>query len=111
LRASTNFFLLVRNLTADFESSTIHPVVSDLEDVQDLSNLEAQLPQKLDAVIHLAQSYRFREFPAGAMSVTNVNVVATAHLLESAARKGVQHFICASTGGVYAEQPGQRAIC
>jgi nucleoside-diphosphate-sugar epimerase len=64
----------------------------------------AALPPRADVVIHLAQSRRFREFPAGAPDVFAVNVQATAELLDWSARAGVAHFVLASTGSVYAEQ-------
>lgn len=59
------------------------------------------LPEKIDAVVHLAQSSRFREFPEQAMDVFGVNVASTAHLLEYARSAGARHFILASSGGVY----------
>jgi UDP-glucose 4-epimerase len=60
-----------------------------------------QLPKEIDAVIHLAQSARFREFPDQAADVFNVNVGSTARLLEYARRSGAKAFILASSGGVY----------
>jgi nucleoside-diphosphate-sugar epimerase len=62
------------------------------------------LPDRADVVIHLAQSRRFREFPAGAPDVFAVNVQATAELLDWSTRAGVAHFVLASTGSVYGEQ-------
>lgn len=62
---------------------------------------DAGLPASIDAVIHLAQSRRFRDFPAGAMDVFGVNVQATVHLLDYAVRAGAKHFIYASSGGLY----------
>lgn len=59
------------------------------------------LPASIDAVIHLAQSSRFREFPEQAMDVFGVNVASTARLLEYARTAGARHFILASSGGVY----------
>ena len=68
----------------------------------DLAGLQARLPERIDAVIHLAQSPRFRDFPGGAMHVFNVNVQATMHLLDVAWEAGCGHFINASSGGIYA---------
>lgn len=59
------------------------------------------LPRSISAVIHLAQSSRFREFPEQAMDVFGVNVASTARLLDYARGAGAQHFIFASSGGVY----------
>lgn len=62
----------------------------------------AQLPERIDAVIHLAQSRRYREFPEGARDVFEVNTRSTFELLEYARRAGARSFVFASTGGVYA---------
>jgi nucleoside-diphosphate-sugar epimerase len=61
----------------------------------------ARLPEHVDAVIHLAQSSRYREFPAGARDVFEVNTRSTFELLEYARRAGARSFVFASTGGVY----------
>jgi nucleoside-diphosphate-sugar epimerase len=59
------------------------------------------LPPKVDAVIHLAQSAHFRDFPAKALDVFAVNVASTARLLDYAYRAGARQFLYASSGGVY----------
>lgn len=59
------------------------------------------LPTRLDAIIHLAQSDKFREFPTAAADVFNVNVLSTARLLEFARKAHVHRFILASSGGIY----------
>jgi UDP-glucose 4-epimerase len=70
--------------------------------VQDLTELDvSQLPKRIDAVIHLAQSRHYREFPGGAADVYGVNVDATFRLLEYARVAGAQLFLLASSGGVY----------
>ena len=70
-------------------------VVADLTD-------EFELPAGLDAVVHLAQSRRYREWPEGAADMYAVNVHATFRLL---ARAGAGRFVYASTGGIYAPSP------
>ena len=60
-----------------------------------------QLPSRIDTVVHLAQSRRFREFPNGAADVFAVNTRSTALLLDHAVKSGCKDFIYASTGGVY----------
>ncbi|OGA21481.1 MAG: hypothetical protein A3I02_01470 [Betaproteobacteria bacterium RIFCSPLOWO2_02_FULL_67_26] len=60
------------------------------------------LPQRIDAVIHLAQSEHFREFPEHAVDVFAVNATATVRLLDYARRAGARTFVLASSGGVYA---------
>jgi nucleoside-diphosphate-sugar epimerase len=62
-------------------------------------------PDRLDCVVHLAQSARHREFPDGAADMTAINVAATASLIEYARRAGASAFILASTGNVYAPGP------
>jgi nucleoside-diphosphate-sugar epimerase len=72
-------------------------VVQDLTKPLDLS----VLPKRIDAVIHLAQSPRYREFPNGAKDVYAVNVQSTFELLEYARGAGARMFVLASSGGVY----------
>jgi UDP-glucose 4-epimerase len=60
-----------------------------------------QLPARVDAVMHLAQSHSYRDFPAGALDVFRVNVDATARLLDYARQAGATQFVYASSGGVY----------
>jgi nucleoside-diphosphate-sugar epimerase len=62
---------------------------------------EARLPARVDAVIHLAQSHRYREFPGGAEDMFGVNVGSTFGLLEYARAASAGTFVLASTGGVY----------
>lgn len=66
---------------------------------------EAALPARVDAVVCLAQSRRYREFPAGAADMFAVNLRATFELLEYARGAGAARFFLASTGGVYAPGP------
>ncbi len=59
------------------------------------------LPLGLHAVIHLAQSDKFKDFPDSAMDVFNVNLNSTAKLLDFAHKSSVTKFVLASTGGIY----------
>ena len=59
------------------------------------------LPSDVFAVIHLAQSELFREFPEHALAVFNVNVTSTVKLLDYARRANAKKFIFTSTGGIY----------
>jgi UDP-glucose 4-epimerase len=72
-------------------------IVQDLARPLDLS----LLPDRIDSIIHLAQSHRYREFPEGAEDVFAVNVHSTFQLLEYARGAGTRSFILASTGGIY----------
>jgi UDP-glucose 4-epimerase len=60
-----------------------------------------RLPDQVDAIVHLAQSKRYRDFPDGNEDVFAVNVESTVRLLEYARRAGASKFVFASTGGVY----------
>ena len=62
------------------------------------------LPSNISAIIHLAQSRHFREFPQHSDDVFRVNIESTFKLLNFARETGVQKFVYASSGGVY--QPG-----
>jgi UDP-glucose 4-epimerase len=59
------------------------------------------LPEKAHAIVHLAQSAHFRDVPARALEVFQVNIASTARLLDFAWRVGVEHFVYASSGGIY----------
>jgi nucleoside-diphosphate-sugar epimerase len=61
----------------------------------------SRLPSEIDAVIHLAQSRQYRDFPQAASDVFAVNVQSTFHLLEYARGAGARAFLYASSGGVY----------
>lgn len=69
----------------------------------DLSSqwFDGGLPSEVDAVIHLAQSSKFRDFPDSASDVFKVNTESTARLLDYAKRAKARQFIYASSGGVY----------
>ena len=54
-----------------------------------------------DAVIALAQSQHFRDFPDHAEEIFAVNVSAHLKLLEWSRITGVRRFIYASSGGIY----------
>lgn len=59
------------------------------------------LPSRMDAIIHLAQSDRYREFPAGAADMFQVNVAAPQSLMRWAVEAGVSRAVLASSGSVY----------
>jgi UDP-glucose 4-epimerase len=64
-----------------------------------------RLPGSVDAIVHLAQSDRYRDFPDGIEDLFAVNVRSTLDLLEYGRRAGAQGFVLASTGGCYAPGP------
>ena len=59
------------------------------------------LPEHVDAVIHLAQSRYFRDFPRQALDISAVNLFSTVTLLDYAMRAGATRFVLASTGGLH----------
>ena len=59
------------------------------------------LPAGMGAVIHLAQSEDFRDFPGKAKAVFNTNTVSTLNLIDFAVKTGVKKFIYASSAGIY----------
>jgi nucleoside-diphosphate-sugar epimerase len=75
----------------------IHPIHCDLAGDWD----EGRLPGSVDAVIHLAQSEHYQEFPEFAEHMLRVNVISAIRLIEYARRAKARQFILASSGGVY----------
>ncbi len=67
-----------------------------------------RLPAHADAVVHLAQSEHFREFPAHAAEVFQVNTFSVLRLLDYARAAGARTFVYASSGGVYG--PGDASL-
>lgn len=59
------------------------------------------LPAGIDAIIHLAQSEDFRDFPGKAKAVFYTNTLSTLKLIDFAVNTGVQKFIYASSAGIY----------
>jgi UDP-glucose 4-epimerase len=64
--------------------------------------------QKIDIVIHLAQSMHYRDFPGGAKDMFAVNVASTLDLLDWSYRNSIKRFIFSSTGNVY--KPAQNVV-
>ena len=59
------------------------------------------LPSQIDAVIYLAQSEYFREFPRRALDIFEVNTANVLRFLDYAKVSGARTFVFASSGGVY----------
>ena len=97
----------------DFEVFTLTRTPNPLERVHNLvvdfaSDWESsKLPSQIDAVIHLAQSNHYKQFPDRASDIFEVNVSSTAKLLDYARNANAKMFIYTSTGGVYgtSDQP------
>ncbi|WP_223969187.1 NAD(P)-dependent oxidoreductase [Bradyrhizobium sp. RD5-C2] len=66
------------------------------------ASIEASsFPKTIDAVVHAAQSRRYRDFPADSREMFDVNVGMTMRLLDWAAQAAVKHFCLLSSGAVY----------
>jgi UDP-glucose 4-epimerase len=62
---------------------------------------QVNLPAQIDAIIHLAQSPFFRDFPEKAADVYAVATGALMRLLDWGLSAGAKHLVLASTGGLY----------
>ncbi|RUP14662.1 MAG: NAD(P)-dependent oxidoreductase [Methylobacterium sp.] len=61
----------------------------------------ATLPQRIDAIVHAAQSRNHRAFPDDGREMFAVNTASTFALLDYAARAGASRFCLLSSGTVY----------
>ena len=57
------------------------------------------IPRDSDAIIYLAQSEHFREFPNKTLEIFNVNVQRYLETLQYATHHDIKHVIYASSGG------------
>jgi UDP-glucose 4-epimerase len=73
-------------------------------DLQDPS-FERALPSRADAVIALAQSRHYRQFPEKALDIFAVNATSLLRLLDWSRQVGVSKFVYASSANVYASGP------
>jgi UDP-glucose 4-epimerase len=96
LRDNWELYVLVRR-GEDTPSHHTHYVKCDLAEEWSTE----KLPTPVDAVIHLAQSEHFREFPMQADRIFKVNVVSTLRLLKYSWHAGAKTFVLASSGGIY----------
>jgi UDP-glucose 4-epimerase len=94
--AGHEVWAIVRNVPAS-PSSQVHWLAQDLA----ADHWTIALPPRIDAVIHLAQSPNYRDFPNQAKDIYAVAAGATMKLLDWAWRAGARHFVLTSTGGLY----------
>lgn len=92
---------LDRARRSDLERSGVELAVGDLLDADAVD----RATRDVEAVYHIAASYRQAGQPDSAYAAVNVD--GTRHLLEAASRQGVRRFVHCSTGGVHGhiEQP------
>jgi len=70
--------------------------------------LDLPTDDRFDAIVHLAQARRFRDFPDAITETFLVNSLSTLSLLEYGRLTGVDTFVLASTGGLY--EPSRDAL-
>ena len=97
LKSRHEVFGLVRELPRETAFGDVQWIEHDL--AQPL--VRSGLPGRVDAIVHLAQSRSYREFPDRAQDIFDVNIQGTFNLLEYARYATAECFIYASTGGLY----------
>ena len=97
LRREHEVFAVTRSRPSADGAEGVRWIEQDLSLPLDYS----RLPQHVDAVVHLAQSRFYKEFPARADDIYGVNVNGTFQLLEYARAVGAERFVFTSTGGLY----------
>lgn len=92
------FFCLSRtNPFGSHEHKNFHWIPCDLTEGIPLS----PLPERIDGILHLAQSNHYRSFPKRANDIFDVNVGSTQRLLDLAYKRHTSHFMFTSTGSIY----------
>jgi UDP-glucose 4-epimerase len=64
-------------------------------------------PKRVDAVVYLAQSEYFRDFPEHSRDIYQVNTVNLLHMLDYARQAEARIFVYGSSGGVYGTGDGR----
>jgi UDP-glucose 4-epimerase len=100
LAAQDEVIALHRPTTAHASVEGVRWIAQDLA-----APLVSGLPGHLDAVVHLAQSRRYREFPDAALDIFELNSGAAVRLFDYARRAGARKFVLASSGAVYVPAP------
>jgi len=97
LAQKNELFCLIQDKNKARSHPNVEWVMQDLGETLD----ETELPDHIDAIIHLAQSRHYKEFPEKIWDMFHVNVRGTLCLLEYGRRRKIQKFIYASSGGIY----------
>ena len=97
LSQQNELFCLVQDKDRLRSSLRVEWVIQDLGSPMD----ETKLPGHIDAMIHLAQSRHYRDFPERSWDIFDVNIRSTLSLLEYGRKIGISKFIYASSGGIY----------
>lgn len=97
LSRSNEVFAMARNFNQAIGADGIVQISHDMTQPLDY----ADLPNKIDAVIHLAQSSQYRNFPAGMRDMISVNVLGLTDILDYAKSADCDYFLNFSSGSVY----------
>lgn len=73
-------------------------------------NLTDQLPNKIDAVVHLAAISRHQDCIKSLTKTIRINVEGTLNVYKAAANNGAHHFIFASTEWVYGDHHEEQLV-
>lgn len=95
-------YCIARSESKISQSDNVNWIIQDLSKELDYSIL----PKELDAIIHLAQSKHYKNFPEKALDIFLVNDYSTVQLLDYGRKIGIKSFVFASSGGVYARKDG-----
>jgi len=95
LAARHSVFTLLRPGASLVAGTNVVPVWGDLR------QLPPDLPDRIDGVVHLAQSRSYRQFPEAALDMLDVNVNAAVRLIDYARQAGAHRFCLVSSGSVY----------
>lgn len=74
-------------------------------DLRDEAGLERQLDDHYDVIVHLAAKVGVRPSIADPLAYQDVNVRGTQNMLELCRRRGIRHFVFASSSSVYGVNP------
>ena len=95
-------YCIARSESKIFQKDNVNWIIQDLSKELNYSIL----PKELDAIIHLAQSKHYRNFPEKALDIFLVNDYSTVQLLDYGRIIGIKSFVYASSGSVYARKDG-----
>ncbi len=110
--------LLGRNLVEHFSKSHyVYATVQDKKNIkfslnENISIIEVNLtclnleilPVDIDAVLYLAQSKKYRDFPSGSEDMVQLNIFTPIQIANWALKNKVKKFLYASSGGIYTEK-------
>ena len=90
-------YVLSRSFDRDDSNHQIHFIHGDLRSL----NWMDVLPEKVDFVIHLAQSQHYKAFPDEMEDIVDINIQSLLQSLDYARKVQVKAFVYASSGGIY----------